>query len=125
LKKIIEITRGTSKNCVGKQNSNYLLRKTKLTAICALLHKCSTYYWTPLLTPLGIFNTHDNAYLLFSLSNERPRHNSFYPFIDFYGPVYRDKESDELTKTKGKRHLLLKIQQFSYKKTMKFGFGML
>jgi len=36
-------SRGTSNNCVGEQKSNYLLRKTKLKAIFALLHRCLTY----------------------------------------------------------------------------------
>jgi len=36
-------SRGTQDNCVGEQNSNNLLRKTKLKAIFALLHKCSMY----------------------------------------------------------------------------------
>jgi len=36
-------SRGTSNNCEGEQNSNYLPRKTKLKIIFALLHRCSTY----------------------------------------------------------------------------------
>jgi len=36
-------SRGASSNCVGEQNSDYLLRKTKLKAIFALLHRYSMY----------------------------------------------------------------------------------
>jgi len=32
-------SRDTSNNCVGQQNSNYLLRKTKHKAIFPLLHR--------------------------------------------------------------------------------------
>jgi len=34
---------GTSNNCVGEQNCNYLLRKTKLKAIFVFLQRCSMY----------------------------------------------------------------------------------
>jgi len=36
-------SRSTSNNCVGEQKSNFLLSKTELKAIFALLHRCSTY----------------------------------------------------------------------------------
>jgi len=36
-------SRGTANSSVGEQSSNYLLRKTKLKAIFALIRRCSPY----------------------------------------------------------------------------------